>query len=119
MLSPSVIKHFFKNILVSPQASIAEINVTIILGLGTIFYDLKSDPIGIQHRVGLFFFLINNQCFRNITFLKLFVAEKELFIHEYISEYYRVSYLLGKLLSHLLTMRILAIILFTCMTSSY
>lgn len=50
--------------------------LTIILGIGTIFYDLKSDPTGIQNRGGLLFFLTNNQCFRNITSLELFVAER-------------------------------------------
>lgn len=43
----------FKNLLGNPQASIAQIIVTIILGLvvGAIFYDLKNDPTGIQNRV--------------------------------------------------------------------
>ncbi|XP_066135184.1 broad substrate specificity ATP-binding cassette transporter ABCG2-like isoform X2 [Saccopteryx bilineata] len=79
----------FKNLLGNPQASIAQIIITVILGLviGAIFYDLKNDPTGIQNR------------------------------HEYISGYYRVSsYFFGKLLSDLLPMRMLPSIIFTCIT---
>nr|XP_060485534.1 broad substrate specificity ATP-binding cassette transporter ABCG2-like [Panthera onca] len=45
-------KRSFKNLLGNPQASIAQIIVTIILGLviGAIFYDLKNDSTGIQNR---------------------------------------------------------------------
>ncbi|XP_032962527.1 broad substrate specificity ATP-binding cassette transporter ABCG2-like [Rhinolophus ferrumequinum] len=114
-----IAKRSFKNLLGNPQASIAEIIVTIFLGLiiGAIFYDLKSDPMGIQNRAGVFFFLTNNQCFSSMTSVELFVVEKKLFIHEYISGYYRVSsYFFGKLLSDLLPMRMLTTIIFTCIT---
>ncbi|XP_055967275.1 broad substrate specificity ATP-binding cassette transporter ABCG2 [Sorex fumeus] len=109
----------FKNLLGNPQASIAQIIVTIILGLvvGAIFYDLKNDPTGIQNRAGVLFFLTTNQCFSSVSAVELFVVEKKLFIHEYISGYYRVSsYFFGKLLSDLLPMRMLPSIIFTCIT---
>ncbi|XP_019488805.1 PREDICTED: ATP-binding cassette sub-family G member 2-like [Hipposideros armiger] len=43
----------FKNLLGNPQVSKAQVIVTIFLGLviGAIFYDLKSDPTGIQNRI--------------------------------------------------------------------
>uniref|UniRef100_A0A8C3YLG7 ABC-type xenobiotic transporter n=1 Tax=Catagonus wagneri TaxID=51154 RepID=A0A8C3YLG7_9CETA len=109
----------FKNLLGNPQASIAQIIVTIILGLviGAIFYDLKDDPSGIQNRAGVLFFLTTNQCFTSVSAVELLVVEKKLFIHEYISGYYRVSsYFFGKLLSDLLPMRMLPSIIFTCIT---
>ncbi|KAF0880193.1 ABCG2 protein, partial [Crocuta crocuta] len=83
--------------------------------LGAIFYDLKHDPTGIQNRAGVLFFLTTNQCFSSVSAVELFVVEKKLFIHEYISGYYRVSsYFFGKLLSDLLPMRMLPSIIFTC-----
>ncbi|XP_015443966.1 ATP-binding cassette sub-family G member 2 [Pteropus alecto] len=109
----------FKNLLGNPQASIAQIIVTIFLGLviGAIFYDLKSDAMGIQNRAGVLFFLTTNQCFSSISSVELFVVEKKLFIHEYISGYYRVSsYFFGKLFSDLLFLRMLPSIIFTCIT---
>ncbi|XP_006760104.1 PREDICTED: ATP-binding cassette sub-family G member 2 [Myotis davidii] len=112
-----VSKRSFKNLLGNPQASIAQIIVTLFLGLviGAIFYDLKHNPAGIQNRAGVLFFLTTNQCFSSITAVELFVVEKKLFMHEYISGYYRVSsYFFGKLLSDLLPMRMIPSIIFTC-----
>ncbi|KAB0344694.1 hypothetical protein FD755_020210 [Muntiacus reevesi] len=132
-------KRSFKNLLGNPQASIAQVTywmpaktlgilafllclpiiVTVILGLvlGAIFYGLKNDPTGIQNRAGVLFFLTTNQCFSSVSAVELLVVEKKLFIHEYISGYYRVSsYFFGKLLSDLLPMRMLPSIIFTCIT---
>ncbi|KAK1345743.1 hypothetical protein QTO34_008207 [Cnephaeus nilssonii] len=112
-----VSKRSFKNLLGNPQASIAQIIVTVFLGLviGAIFYDLKHNPAGIQNRAGVLFFLTTNQCFSSISSVELFVVEKKIFIHEYISGYYRVSsYFFGKLLSDLLPMRMIPSIIFTC-----
>ncbi|KAM8800917.1 broad substrate specificity ATP-binding cassette transporter ABCG2-like isoform 1-T2 [Rhynchonycteris naso] len=109
----------FKNLLGNPQTSIAQIMVTLFLGLviGAIFYDLKNDPRGIQNRAGVLFFLTTNQCFSSVSSVELFVVEKKLFMHEYISGYYRVSsYFFGKLLSDFLLMRMLPSIIFTCTT---
>ncbi|CAD7682809.1 unnamed protein product [Nyctereutes procyonoides] len=107
----------FKNLLGNSQASIAQITVTVILGLvlGAIFYDLKNDSTGIQNRSGVLLFLMTNQCFSSVSAVELLVVEKKLFIHEYISGYYRVSsYFFGKVLSDLPPMRMLQSIIFTC-----
>ncbi|XP_008991251.1 broad substrate specificity ATP-binding cassette transporter ABCG2 isoform X2 [Callithrix jacchus] len=112
-----VSKRSFKNLLGNPQASIAQIIVTVILGLviGAIYFGLKNDSTGIQNRAGVLFFLTTNQCFSSVSAVELFVVEKKLFIHEYISGYYRVSsYFFGKLLSDLIPMRMLPSIIFTC-----
>ncbi|KAK7804611.1 hypothetical protein U0070_003782 [Myodes glareolus] len=112
-----VAKRSFKNLLGNPQASVAQLIVTTILALiiGAIYFDLKNDSAGIQNRAGVLFFLTTNQCFSSVSAVELFVVEKKLFIHEYISGYYRVSsYFFGKLISDLLPMRFLPSVIFTC-----
>ncbi|CAO2605131.1 Broad substrate specificity ATP-binding cassette transporter ABCG2 [Lemmus lemmus] len=112
-----IARRSFKNLLGNPQASVAQLLVTIILALiiGAIYFDLKNDSSGIQNRAGVLFFLTTNQCFSSVSAVELFVVEKKLFIHEYISGYYRVSsYFFGKLISDLLPMRFLPSVIFTC-----
>ncbi|OBS66129.1 hypothetical protein A6R68_05332 [Neotoma lepida] len=111
-----IAKRSFKNLLGNPQASVAQIIVTIILALviGAIYFGLTNDRAGIQNRAGVLFFLTTNQCFSSVSAVELFVVEKKLFIHEYISGYYRVSaYFFGKLVSDLLPMRLLPSVIFT------
>ncbi|KAM6346628.1 broad substrate specificity ATP-binding cassette transporter ABCG2 isoform 2-T2 [Podargus strigoides] len=112
-----VSKRTFKNLVGNPQASIAQVCVTIFLGLivGCIFFGLKEDSAGLQNRVGAMFFLTTNQCFGSISAIELFVVEKKIFIHEYISGYYRTSvYFISKLVADLIPMRTLPSIIFTC-----
>uniref|UniRef100_A0A8C4UGZ5 Broad substrate specificity ATP-binding cassette transporter ABCG2 n=1 Tax=Falco tinnunculus TaxID=100819 RepID=A0A8C4UGZ5_FALTI len=112
-----VSKRTFKNLVGNPQASIAQLCVTAFLGLvvGAIFFGLKEDAAGLQNRVGAMFFLTTNQCFSSISAIELFVVEKKIFIHEYISGYYRTSvYFISKLLADLIPMRTLPSIIFTC-----
>ncbi|XP_052029783.1 broad substrate specificity ATP-binding cassette transporter ABCG2 [Apodemus sylvaticus] len=112
-----IARRSFKNLLGNPQASVAQLIVTVILGLiiGAIYFGLKNDSTGIQNRAGVLFFLTTNQCFSSVSAVELFVVEKKLFIHEYISGYYRVSsYFFGKIVSDLLPMRFLPSVIFTC-----
>ncbi|NWW51943.1 ABCG2 protein, partial [Pedionomus torquatus] len=112
-----VSRRTFKNLIGNPQASVAQVCVTALLGLvvGIIFFGLKEDSAGLQNRVGAMFFLITNQCFSSISAIELFVVEKKIFIHEYISGYYRTSaYFISKLMADLLPMRTLPSIIFTC-----
>ncbi|XP_003221293.1 broad substrate specificity ATP-binding cassette transporter ABCG2 [Anolis carolinensis] len=112
-----VSKRTFKNLLGNPQASIAQLCVTIFLGLvvGAIFFDAKYNSSGMQNRVGAMFFLTTNQCFSSISAIELFIVEKKIFIHEYISGYYRISaYFFSKLMADLIPMRTLPSIIFTC-----
>ncbi|XP_052628730.1 broad substrate specificity ATP-binding cassette transporter ABCG2 isoform X2 [Harpia harpyja] len=107
----------FKNLVGNPQASIAQLCVTAFLGLvvGAIFFGLKEDSAGLQNRVGAMFFLTTNQCFSSISAIELFVVEKKIFIHEYISGYYRTSaYFISKLMADLIPMRTIPSIIFTC-----
>ncbi|XP_042324674.1 broad substrate specificity ATP-binding cassette transporter ABCG2-like [Sceloporus undulatus] len=112
-----VSKRTFKNLLGNPQASIAQLCVTVFLGLvvGAIFFGAKNDASGMQNRVGAMFFMTTNQCFSSISAIELFIVEKKIFIHEYISGYYRISaFYFAKLMADLLPMRTLPSIIFTC-----
>ncbi|XP_078418720.1 broad substrate specificity ATP-binding cassette transporter ABCG2 [Cetorhinus maximus] len=103
-----VTKRSVKNHLRSPQASIAQVLVVLLLGLvlGIIFFGVPDDLAGIQNRAGAMFFLTNIQCFSSLSIVQLFIIEKKIFIHEYISGYYRVSsYFLAKLFVDLIPMR--------------
>ncbi|NWV06110.1 ABCG2 protein, partial [Ptilonorhynchus violaceus] len=112
-----VSRRTFKNMIGNPQASIAQVCVTALLGLtvGAIFFGLTEDSAGLQNRVGAMFFLTTNQCFSSISAIELFVVEKKIFIHEYISGYYRTSaYFISKLMADLIPIRTLPSIIFTC-----
>uniref|UniRef100_A0A674MU28 ATP-binding cassette, sub-family G (WHITE), member 2a n=1 Tax=Takifugu rubripes TaxID=31033 RepID=A0A674MU28_TAKRU len=66
-------------------------------------------------RFGALFFIIVNQCFSSLSSAELFISERKLFIHEYISGYYRLSvYFLSKLLSDILMLRTIPAVVFTC-----
>ncbi|NXM67156.1 ABCG2 protein, partial [Serilophus lunatus] len=111
-----VSRRTFKNLVGNPQASIAQVCVTVVLALvvGAIFFGLKEDSTGLQNRVGAMFFLTTNQCFSSISAIELFVVEKKIFIHEYISGYYRTSvYFIAKLMADLIPIRTLPSVIFT------
>ncbi|NXA12618.1 ABCG2 protein, partial [Sapayoa aenigma] len=112
-----VSRRTFKNLIGNPQASIAQVCVTVLLALvvGVIFFGLEEDYAGLQNRVGSMFFLTTNQCFSSISAIELFVVEKKIFIHEYISGYYRISaYFMAKLMADLIPIRTVPSIIFTC-----
>ncbi|NXY54276.1 ABCG2 protein, partial [Callaeas wilsoni] len=112
-----VSRRTFKNLIGNPQASIAQVCVTAFLGLivGAIFFGLKENSAGLQNRVGAMFFLTTNQCFSSISAIELFIVEKKIFIHEYISGYYGTSaYFIAKLMADLIPIRTLPSIIFTC-----
>ncbi|XP_062372133.1 broad substrate specificity ATP-binding cassette transporter ABCG2-like [Sardina pilchardus] len=111
-----VLKRTFKNLMLNPQTSFAQVGVTIFLALivGAIFFDVKDDQSGIQNRMGALFFITTNQCFSALSSAELFITERKLFIHEYISGYYRVSvYFLCKILSDIITLRTVPAITFS------
>ncbi|XP_033016507.1 broad substrate specificity ATP-binding cassette transporter ABCG2 isoform X1 [Lacerta agilis] len=111
-----VSKRTFKNLLGNPQASIAQVFVTVFLAsvVGAIFFGVTNDTTGLQNRIGAMFFMTTNQCFSSISAIELFVVEKKIFIHEYISGYYRISaYFFSKLMADLIPMRTLPSIIFT------
>ncbi|NXM52146.1 ABCG2 protein, partial [Illadopsis cleaveri] len=112
-----VSRRTLKNLIGNPQASIAQLLITALLGLivGAIYFGLENNSAGIQNRVGAMFFLTTNQCFSSVSAVELFVVEKKIFIHEYISGYYRISaYFIAKLMADLIPVRTLPSIIFTC-----
>ncbi|XP_046901583.1 broad substrate specificity ATP-binding cassette transporter ABCG2d isoform X2 [Hypomesus transpacificus] len=112
-----VLKRTFKNLLLNPQTSVAQLGVTIFLALivGAIFFGVKDDQSGIQNRMGALFFITTNQCFSTLSAAELFITERKLFVHEYISGYYRVSvYFLSKILSDIITLRTIPAVIFSC-----
>uniref|UniRef100_A0A8C5EPH8 Broad substrate specificity ATP-binding cassette transporter ABCG2 n=1 Tax=Gouania willdenowi TaxID=441366 RepID=A0A8C5EPH8_GOUWI len=111
-----VLQRTFKNLLLSPQISVAQVVVSIFLGLivGAIFFGVKDDQSGIQNRMGALFFITTNQCFSTVSAAELFIIERKLFLHEYISGYYRVSvYFLSKILSDMF-LRTITSVVFSC-----
>uniref|UniRef100_A0A8K9UBB0 ABC transporter domain-containing protein n=1 Tax=Oncorhynchus mykiss TaxID=8022 RepID=A0A8K9UBB0_ONCMY len=111
-----VLKRTFTNLILNPQTSFAQV-LTVFLALivGAIFFGVKNDQSGLQNRMGALFFITTNQCFSSVSSAELFITERKLFIHEYISGYYRVSvYFLCKLLSDIITLRTLPAIFFSC-----
>ncbi|XP_060103373.1 broad substrate specificity ATP-binding cassette transporter ABCG2-like [Heteronotia binoei] len=113
-----VSKRTFKDLIGSPQNSTAQILITTVLGIltGILFAHVGDDVTGIQNRVGALFFLTTSQCLNSVTTVELFISEKRIFIHEYISGYYRVSaYFFAKIIADMIPMRTLPGIIFTCL----
>ncbi|XP_076023772.1 broad substrate specificity ATP-binding cassette transporter ABCG2 [Genypterus blacodes] len=112
-----VLKRTFRNLVLNPQTSVAQVLVTIVLALiiGAIFFNVQMDESGIQNRTGTLFFVIINQCFSSVSAAELFITGRKLFIHEYISGYYRLSvFFLTKLLSDIITLRTIPSIVYSC-----
>lgn len=112
-----VLQRTFRNLMLNPQTSVAQLGVTIFLALivGAIFFGVKDDQSGIQNRFGALFFITTNQCFSTLSAAELFITERKLFIHEYTSGYYRISvYFLSKILSDIVTLRTFPSVIFTC-----
>ncbi|XP_065906231.1 broad substrate specificity ATP-binding cassette transporter ABCG2-like isoform X2 [Dysidea avara] len=81
--------------------------------VGVIFFQLDNSFVGVQDRIGAFFFIIMNLVFGNLNSIELFIKEKVLFRHENISGYYRVSaYFLAKVICDVLPLRVLPTMVF-------
>uniref|UniRef100_A0A670YZG5 ABC-type xenobiotic transporter n=1 Tax=Pseudonaja textilis TaxID=8673 RepID=A0A670YZG5_PSETE len=99
----------FKNLIGNPQNSTAQVN-DVSSSSSLIYYELNC----ICHLIGALFFLATNQVLNSITTVELFITEKRIFIHEYISGYYRVSaYFFSKLIADMMPMRTLPGIILT------
>ncbi|KAL1789356.1 ATP-binding cassette sub-family G member 3-like [Sigmodon hispidus] len=72
-----------------------------------------------ETRANLLFLLTAFQCLTSVTAGEIFVLERDRFLHEHNSGYYRVSsYFLGKMLAELVPRRLLPSIIFTVIVFS-
>uniref|UniRef100_A0A8C1ZLR6 ATP-binding cassette, sub-family G (WHITE), member 2a n=1 Tax=Cyprinus carpio TaxID=7962 RepID=A0A8C1ZLR6_CYPCA len=76
-----VLKRTFRNLMLNPQTSFAQIGVMIFLALvvGAIFFGVEENSSGIQNRMGALFFITTNQCFSSVSSAELFITERKLF----------------------------------------
>ncbi|XP_047220518.1 broad substrate specificity ATP-binding cassette transporter ABCG2d [Girardinichthys multiradiatus] len=108
-----VFQRTFQTLMLTPQTSVAQVGVNVFLALivGVIFFAVQHDQSGLQNRMGALFFITTNQCFSTVSAAELFITERNLFVHEYISGYYRVSvYFLSKILCDLIMRTITSVI---------
>jgi len=109
-----------KNLVRNPQTSILQMGIMVIFGLivGVIYFGVDNSlQFGIQNRVGVFFFIVMNQVFGNLSSVELFIKERAIFIHENASGFYRVSaYFLSKVFCDVIPMRIIPTFLFAVIT---
>uniref|UniRef100_A0AAQ5ZME1 Broad substrate specificity ATP-binding cassette transporter ABCG2 n=1 Tax=Amphiprion ocellaris TaxID=80972 RepID=A0AAQ5ZME1_AMPOC len=95
------------NLMLQPQIWLAPQFVTLREVCAGLFF-------GSENMTGALFFVTVHQCFSTVAAAELFIKERKLFIHEYISGYYRVSvYFLAKMLSDI-TLRSIVISVFSC-----
>ncbi|XP_059131296.1 ATP-binding cassette sub-family G member 3-like [Peromyscus eremicus] len=110
------ISHLFKNYWGFPDVTMSQTILTIIVAvlMGITFRFLQNDCTEVQTRANLLFLLIGFQSITSVTAGELFVIDRNRFLHEHTSGYYRVSpYFLGKLLAELVPRRLLPSIIFT------
>uniref|UniRef100_A0A8C2WMG1 Broad substrate specificity ATP-binding cassette transporter ABCG2 n=1 Tax=Cyclopterus lumpus TaxID=8103 RepID=A0A8C2WMG1_CYCLU len=95
-----VLMRTFQNLMLNPQTSVAQR-----LNDQVLFF--------CSNRTGVLFFMTINQCFSTLSSAELFIIERKLFVHEYISGYYRVSvYFLSQILSDI-TLRTITSVIFS------
>nr|XP_039268608.1 broad substrate specificity ATP-binding cassette transporter ABCG2-like [Styela clava] len=115
-----LLKRAAKNAIRDPQGLIGNIVLNIIIGVvfGLIYYQVDNSPdSGIQNRLGILFFICTNLLFGSIAAIDAFKIEREIFIHEHVSGYYRViSYYLAKVLADLIPLRTIAPTIFCAIT---
>lgn len=83
--------------------------------LGLVYFEVDlSNPAGLQNRTGAFFFCSIFMIFSNMAALELFIIERQIFMHESSSGFYRTSsYFIGKVVCDLLPMRLIPTIIFS------
>jgi len=101
------------------MVTIVQIMIMMMLGLvvGGLFFDLDDTLVpGLQNRAGLFFFIIMNQVFSNLSAVELFIRERSIFVHENASGFYRVSaYFFAKVFCDFIPLRIFPNVVFSCL----
>lgn len=113
-------KRAAKNILRNPIASVGNLVVNLIIGaiFGLLYFQTDDTSVtGVQNILGVLFFITTNLLFGSISSLELFVQERDIFLREHVSGYYRViAYFLAKMLADLIPVRTVAPIVFCSVT---
>ncbi|KAL1764299.1 ATP-binding cassette sub-family G member 3-like, partial [Sigmodon hispidus] len=82
--------------------------------VGSAFRFLQNDCNTVQTRAGLLYLLTVFQCVTSVSAGEIFVIDRDRFLHEHSSGYYRMSsYFLGKLLAELIPRRFLPSVILT------
>ncbi|KAL5486906.1 hypothetical protein EMCRGX_G019445 [Ephydatia muelleri] len=109
------------NLVRNPATSVIQLMSTIIFALlvGIIYLRLDKSDLGFQNRLGAFFFITTSNAFGNLSAVDLFIKQRNIFLHENASGYYRVSsFFLAKILTDLIPARIIPL-LFYCAISYF
>merc|ERR1719427_1475152 len=115
-----LLERAFLNVIRNPVVTIGTLVVNIFIGIifGLLYYQLEgSATADTQNRFGVLFFITTNLLFSSLSSIEIFIKEKDVFVHEYVSGYYRViSYFLAKLFADLIPMRTVGPIVFCSVT---
>ncbi|XP_067893734.1 broad substrate specificity ATP-binding cassette transporter ABCG2-like [Heterodontus francisci] len=112
-------KRIFKKYLADPHIPIFTVTVgtLLCLVLGSVFYRIRNNRVGIHNRTGLLFFIVNCQMYSSISNVELLAAEKKILIHEYISGYYSLpAYFFSKLLFDIIPIKAMPSVIFNSTT---
>ncbi|KAL5017917.1 hypothetical protein ScPMuIL_003639 [Solemya velum] len=116
VVSGRAIKNLYRN----PQTSVMQLGTMMFFALivGLIYLQIDdSCKNGIQNRTGVFFFIIMNQIFGNLSAVEIFIKERKIFMHENVSGFYRVSaYFLAKIFCDVIPMRLIPVLVFSAIT---
>ncbi|XP_041497958.1 ATP-binding cassette sub-family G member 3-like isoform X1 [Microtus oregoni] len=116
-----IMRHSFKNFKGFLQTTIIRAIITVIVAvfMGTMFYIIRDDCGGAYTRSVMLFLLTSVECITGTSAGELFMIDRDRFVHEHTSGYYRVSsYFLGKLLGELVPRRLFPSIIFTVIVFS-
>nr|XP_021503125.1 LOW QUALITY PROTEIN: ATP-binding cassette sub-family G member 3-like [Meriones unguiculatus] len=114
-----IINRCLKNVISFLSFTITQALITDFLAaaIGITFRILKNDCIEVDTRAILLYLLTGYQCTTSMSAGRLFVTDRDRFLHEHTRGYYGVlPYFLGKLLAELVPGLLLPILLFTPIT---
>ncbi|XP_041498025.1 ATP-binding cassette sub-family G member 3-like [Microtus oregoni] len=110
-----IICHSFKNIKDFTRITVIQVIIAVITAVvvGTIFLALQNDCTEVHTRTVVLLLVTGFECITSLSSRELFMIDRDRFLHEHTSGYYRVSsYFLGKLLGDLVPRRLLPSIIF-------
>ncbi|KAJ9079548.1 FAD-dependent urate hydroxylase [Entomophthora muscae] len=99
----------FLNLYRDPILMLCNYGISLFIGglCGTVYYQVENNIMGLQNRVGLFFFICSLFAFSCLTSLQTFHPERILFMRERANGYYHPSvYFAAKVLFDLVPLRV-------------